>query len=137
MKLKLIRETYTKDSTIGKLYVDGVFTCYTLEDAVRDKKIKNVTAIPVGTYKVIIDFSNRFKQLMPLLLNVPNYAGVRIHPGNYSKDTEGCILVGTTKGVNMIGNSRAAYASLLVRIKKAIETAPISIEIVDTQAPIK
>lgn len=137
MILKLVREAYTKDSTIGKLYVDGVFTCYTLEDAVRDKKIKNVTAIPAGKYKVIIDFSNRFKQLMPLLLNVPNYQGVRIHPGNYSKDTEGCILVGSTKGINFIGNSRTAYTSLLVRMKKAIETKSISIEIVDTQASIK
>jgi hypothetical protein len=100
-----------------------------LEDAVRDVKIKNVTAIPKGTYEVAITFSNRFKQLMPLLLNVPNYEGVRIHWGNYSKDTEGCLLVGSTKAVNMVGNSRAQYAKLLAILSKAIKTEKINIEI--------
>lgn len=129
MKLKLVRETFTNDSTIGKLYINDVFHCYVLEDAVRDVKIKNVTAIPKGTYEVAITFSNRFKQLMPLLLNVPNYEGVRIHWGNYSTDTEGCLLVGSTKAVNMVGNSRTQYAKLLAILSKAIKTEKIHIEI--------
>ena len=133
MKIKLIRETYTKDSTIGKLYLNDVFFCYTLEDAVRDKKIKSVTAIDAGIYQVVIDFSNRFQQLMPLLLNVKNYAGVRIHWGNYSKDSDGCILVGTTKGVDFIGNSKKCYAVLLSKMKQAIQREKITIEIVDTK----
>lgn len=129
MKLKLVRETFTNDSTIGKLYINDAFHCYVLEDAVRDVKIKNVTAIPKGTYEVAITFSNRFKQLMPLLLNVPNYEGVRIHWGNYSTDTEGCLLVGSTKAVNMVGNSRTQYAKLLAILSKAIKTEKIHIEI--------
>lgn len=133
MKLKLIRETYSKDSTIGRLYIDEVFFCYTLEDAVREKKIKNTTAIPAGEYKVIIDFSNRFQQLMPLLLNVPNFLGVRMHWGNYSKDTEGCILVGNKKGVDFIGNSKQCYSVLIAKMKSAIHTEKISIEIIDTK----
>lgn len=133
MELKLIRETYTEDSTIGKLYVNDVFHCFTLEDKVRDVKIKNVTAIPAGRYKVVVDFSNRFKQLMPLLLNVPNYLGVRIHTGNYSKDTEGCILVGSTKAVNFIGNSKKAYAKLLSTITKALKTEQVFITIINTK----
>lgn len=133
MELKLIRETYSKDSTIGKLYINGVFHCYTLEDMVRDIKVQNLTAIPKGKYEVIINFSNRFKQLMPLLLKVPNYEGVRIHWGNYSKDTEGCILVGSTKGVDFIGNSKQQYAKLLSILKTAITKEKIFIEIVDSK----
>lgn len=133
MELKLIRETYTDDSTIGKLYVNDVFHCFTLEDKVRAEKIKSITAIPAGRYKVVVDFSNRFKQLMPLLLNVPNYLGVRIHWGNYSKDSDGCILVGSTKAVNFIGNSRTTYAKLLSTIQKALKTEQVFITIIDTK----
>jgi hypothetical protein len=133
MELKLIRETYSKDSTIGKLYINGVSHCFTLEDMVRPKKIKSITAIPSGKYEVVITYSNRFKVQMPLLLNVPNFEGVRIHSGNYSKDTDGCILVGSTKAVDFIGNSKAQYAKLLSILKKAISKEKIYIEIVDSK----
>lgn len=130
MKLKLIRDTFTDESTIGKLYINEVFHCFTLEDKVRDEKIKNITAIPYGTYEVIINYSNRFKEQMPLLLNVPNYDGVRIHYGNYAKDTEGCILVGSTKSVNMIGNSRTQFKKLIIELRKATKNEKIFIEII-------
>lgn len=130
MILQLKRKIFTDDSTIGELSIDGVFVCYTLEDKVRDKKIQNVTAIPYGRYEVIINFSNRFQQYMPLLLNVPNYEGVRIHSGNKSTDTEGCILVGSSKSLNFIGNSRATYRSLFARIKKVEKKEKIFINII-------
>lgn len=119
MELRVKRETFTDDSTIGRLYINGVFHCYTLEDKVRDVKIKNITAIPKGKYEVILNFSDRFQQVMPLLLKVSNYEGVRIHWGNYSKDTDGCILVGSSKAVNMIGNSVTQYKKLMIELKKA------------------
>ena len=130
MKLQLVRDTLTNESTIGKLYINDVFHCFTLEDKVRDEKIKNITAIPYGTYEVIINFSNRFKEQMPLLLNVPNYEGVRIHEGNYAKDTEGCVLVGSTKSVNMIGNSRVQFKKLMTELRKATKNEKIFIEII-------
>lgn len=130
MILQLKRKIFTDDSTIGELSIDGVFVCYTLEDKVRDKKIQNVTAIPYGRYEVIINFSNRFQQYMPLLLNVPNYAGVRIHSGNKSTHTEGCILVGSSKSLNFIGNSRATYRSLFARMKKVEKKEKIFINII-------
>ncbi len=129
MELKLIRETKTNDSTIGKLYINEIYHCYTLEDKEREVKVQNVTAIPKGRYEVIVNFSNRFQQQMPLLLNVPNFEGVRIHWGNYSKDTEGCILLGTTKAVNMIGNSRTAYAKFISIINKVGKKEKIFITI--------
>ena len=84
LNLEVVRFNFTPLSTIGKLYVNGVFECYTLEDCVRDKKIYGMTAIPTGTYKVILNLSNRFKRVLPLLIDVSNFEGVRIHPGNYA-----------------------------------------------------
>lgn len=129
MILELKRKIFTDDSTIGEISIDGVFTCYTLEDKVRDVKIQNVTAIPYGKYEVIINFSNRFQQYMPLLLKVPGFEGVRIHTGNKSADTEGCILVGSSKSLNFVGNSRVTYKSLFAKMKVASKTEKIFINI--------
>jgi hypothetical protein len=101
--------------------IDGIWECYTLEDVERPVKIKAETAIPKGTYKVIINQSNRFKRLMPLLLNVPNFEGVRIHAGNTNHDTEGCILVGQSRNKNYIGQSRKAYEKLFKKMQAAKE----------------
>ena len=101
LALTLIRKIKTDKSTIGELFINGEFQCYILEDTDRglyqdmplqellSKKIYGETAIPTGTYEVVISFSNRFKKYLPLLLNVPGYEGIRIHPGNYAKDTLG------------------------------------------------
>jgi len=121
MKIEIKRLYRTENSTIGELTIDGKFECYTLEDKERDVKIKSETAISKGTYKVIINRSNRFKKLLPLLLNVPNFEGVRIHPGNTNHDTEGCILIGTTKGKDFIGNSRIAFNRLFKKMQLAKE----------------
>lgn len=130
MKLELKRKIFTDDSTIGELSIDGVFVCYTLEDKVRDKKIYGITAINYGEYEVIISYSNRFKQFMPLLLKVPNFEGIRIHSGNKSADTEGCILVGSSKSLNFVGNSRVTYRSLFAKMKIAAKKEKIFINVI-------
>mgnify|MGYP000898351991 FL=1 len=117
MKLYLKRIHKTEHSTIGELYIDGKFQCYTLEDVEREVKIKNETAIPKGTYKIVITYSNRFKKQLPLLLNVPNFEGIRIHSGNTNHDTEGCILIGQTRSNDFIGSSRNAFNELFKKIK--------------------
>jgi hypothetical protein len=109
----------TENSTIGELLIDGIFECFTLEDKERPVKIKGETAIPKGTYKVIINESNRFKRLLPLLIDVPNFEGVRIHSGNSNHDTEGCILVGQTRNKNYIGQSRKAFDKLFKKMQSA------------------
>lgn len=119
MKLLLKRLHRTESSTIGELYVDGVFECYTLEDIEREVKIKSETAISKGTYKIIVTMSNRFKRLLPLLMNVPDFQGVRIHAGNTNHDTEGCILVGQTRSNDFIGKSRKAFDNLFKKMQKA------------------
>ena len=116
MKIVVVRDTFTENSTIGKMLIDGAFFCYTLEDTIRDTKIAGETAIPYGTYKVIVNMSNRFKRLMPLLLNVPNFEGVRIHNGNTKEHTHGCILVGATKSKDFIGDSKVTFNKLMIKL---------------------
>jgi hypothetical protein len=119
MHLTLIRSQYCPDCVIGSLAVDGRVKCFTLEDIERAEKIPGKTAIPRGLYKVALDYSVRFKRMMPHVLDVPGFEGIRIHPGNSSADTEGCILVGLTKANSSIGQSRIAFNRLYEVLEKA------------------
>jgi len=117
MKLELKRTIFTDRTTIGDLSIDGVFFCNTLEDKDRKleaggRKIPERTAIPRGEYEVDITFSNRFKKYLPELKNVPQFTGVRIHPGNTENDTEGCILPGDRVDDYSIMNSRVTFNDL-------------------------
>ena len=112
MILHLKRIFYGFNYTIGKLSIDGVYFCDTLEDLPRDVKIMNETCIPQGKYKVILNESNRFKRIMPLLLNVPNFEGIRIHSGNTAAHTSGCILVGKNTIKGQLTDSRETFNKL-------------------------
>lgn len=133
MKLILQRSTAGKGCTIGALMVDGLEGCFTCEDVVREIpgapvsswKVQGETAIPAGNYQVIITPSARFKRDLPLLVNVPGFAGVRIHPGNTAVDTEGCILVGTRVGVNSVLESRIAFNALFEKIQSALDAGEL------------
>ena len=138
IKLLLKRIARKSGYTIGKLFVDGEYFCDTLEDTDRldegmsldeIKKLKQPgqTAIPEGSYKVIMSVSPKFKRLLPRLQNVPGFEGVLIHRGNTAKDTAGCILVGENKKVGMVLNS-TYYEERLVELLKHDDN--ISIEIV-------
>lgn len=129
MNLTLKRTTRTGNSTIGELFVNGAFECYTLEDIEREQKVRGKTAIPRGNYEIVISFSNRFQKYLPLVLNVPNFAGVRIHPGNCPADTEGCILVGRTTGTDFIGESRKAFTALFTKMRAVEKQEKIYLEI--------
>lgn len=141
MKLLLKRQQCGKTSTLGQLYVNGAPECFILEDTDRqlelnpEAKIAGNTCIPRGTYRVIITFSNRFKKDLPLLVDVPGYAGVRIHPGNTDKDTEGCLLPGTSfaasDGGYVVNNSREAFRRLFLKLEEAFDkNEEITIDVV-------
>lgn len=119
MNLLLKRQIKTSDFTLGELFIDGEHFCYTVEDMERmpGEKIFGKTAIPKGTYKVIINHSNHFDKQMPLLLNVPDFEGVRIHSGNTAADTEGCILAGYKRTINGVAESRVCWNELMEKIK--------------------
>lgn len=134
MNITLIRKYKLPTYTIGKLYIDEEYFCDTLEDKDRgltddmtvseisNIKIKKETAIPTGTYKVTITYSNRFKKNMPLINDVKGFEGIRIHSGNTDKDTEGCILVGFNKVKGNVINSRDTYNKLFSILSKSNNT---------------
>lgn len=129
MELRLQREPSIEGCTIGRLYVDGMFECWTLEDVVRPVKIAGQTAIPAGHYTVTMTKSRRFQRVLPLVNAVPGFEGIRMHAGNTAADTEGCILVGRERnGAKALISSRAALESLLPRL---VAQSHITIDIID------
>jgi hypothetical protein len=120
MELLLKREPTIDNKTFGKLYIDGIFFCWTLEDTIRDTKVDKMTCIWPGRYKVIIDMSTRFKRFMLHVLAVMNFSGIRIHSGNTEQDTEGCILVGFSRVSTMIMSSRKALDELQPKVQAAL-----------------
>jgi len=137
LEVEIRREVYSGKSTIGRLFVNGEFECYTLEDRARaqGEKVAGSTCIPAGSYGVSINYSRRFRRLLPQLLEVPSFEGIRIHPGNTEADTEGCILVGQTQGEDFVGNSRVAFRKLFAKLQAAEAAgATIRLQVVDQRA---
>lgn len=131
MKLTLKRIARKPTYTIGKLFIDGKYFCDTLEDLdrgldqsmsladIRSVKVMHETAIPMGTYKVIVNMSPGKKRLLPRLQNVPGFTGILIHRGNTVEDSSGCILVGENKAVGKVLNSTPYELHLTELIQKA------------------
>ncbi len=137
-RILLQRQIFTEKSTIGKLYINGVYECWTLEDTVRlGPKVKGTTAIPYGEYSLTIDFSNRFKRMMPHILNVPNFEGIRIHWGNSDVDTEGCPLLGRQKAAipDKILQSVAAFDAFFPKLESLLKLGRVFIEIAKEGQP--
>lgn len=118
----LLRESFTSSYTLGQFYVNGEHFAYTCEDCDRTlehggEKIPGVTAIPRGRYRLTVSYSNRFKKIMPLIVGVPQFSGVRIHGGNTHENTEGCPLIGkerTDDGVRDCRDVNEALIRLIV-----------------------
>lgn len=133
MILKLVREVFTDVSTIGRLYANGVFLSYILEDKdrgldskmplaeIQKIKIPHSTCVPYGTYRIHITFSNRFQKPLPLVEQVPGFEGIRIHPGNTDVDTEGCLLPGNIRKINQVLESRLAFTKVFNIIKESLD----------------
>lgn len=132
MEIKIDRAWKRDGYTISRLYVnDELFGCNTLEDTdrglrqdmnlseIKSKKVYGETAIPCGRYECVYTYSNRFKKMLPLLLNVPGFEGIRIHSGNSAKDTLGCILVGKNDKKGLVSNSRFWTDKLIQTMKVA------------------
>jgi hypothetical protein len=136
MRLQLDRRAYEEGSTVGDLFIDGVWECASLEDQVREgPKVKGETAIPEGVYEIRLTHSPRFKRVLPLLVDVPGFDGIRIHPGNTAKDTEGCLLVGENvtyaMGLPFLTHSRRAFDRLYKKLCEAeLRREALTIEVI-------
>ncbi len=136
MELILERIAKRKTYTIGRLYIrrqvideylpgtEDLYFCDTLEPTWRDYangayKVKGRSAIPEGRYAVVISWSPKMQQWLPILLGVPKFEGIRIHAGNCSEDTEGCILVGRNREVGKVLDSRKWLYELKQEIVEA------------------
>ena len=150
MQLTLVRTDRWPNYTIGSLFINGEFFCYTLEDTdryltsdmsledIQSKKIYGKTAIPKGVYFIDMNtVSTKFKDRLwakpydgklPRLLNVPGYEGVLIHIGNTVEDTSGCILVGTEYSDGFLRNSVTAFTSLMSVLTNTKEPIIITIQ---------
>lgn len=129
MNILLKRRYLDSQYTIGSLFINGEYLCDTIEDVVRDlnrdgdledqdeDKVYGETAIPYGTYQVVLTMSPKFKRVLPLLLDVKHFTGIRIHRGNTAKDSHGCILPGENKVKGKVINS-TKYELELVRLMK-------------------
>lgn len=142
MEILLNRKRLEKGYSIGELTLPNGMSIHTLEDQDRGLKsfmpiseiirIKRpgITAIPTGRYEICLTFSNRFQRTLPLLLDVPGYAGIRIHPGNTAHDTEGCILLGKIVVEDHLLDSRAAMNDFMKWFNESIKKEKVFITIV-------
>jgi hypothetical protein len=133
MEILVKRRPSCNGATLSEVLVNGKHECFMCEDVVRPtgQKVFGETAIPAGTYQVANTFSPRFGKYLPLLLNVPGYAGVRIHPGNKAADTEGCLLPGLKLGADgkTVEQSVLAFNALFAKIKAAEKRERITLTI--------
>jgi hypothetical protein len=136
MNIELHRRFFKDTYTVGRLFIDGLYTCDTLEDKVRDLKdinhdgdfddlgegkVYGQTAIPCGKYKVGLYWWKKHQRFVPILKSVPGFTGILIHSGATPKDTEGCILVGQNKEKGRLVNSPYYATTITQKVKEAID----------------
>lgn len=120
MNLTVKRFLFENDTTLGMLLVNGVFEAWTTEDIPRAVKIKNETAIPLGTYRIELTDKNRWGKVMPHILNVPQFEGIYIHAGNTKEDTSGCLLIADTLvSPSRNAGSKIAFDRLMGKLRTA------------------
>ena len=133
MKIQVQRRFLGTEYTIGSLLIDGIKLCDTIEDTVREpgEKVPNRTAIPYGKYAVDLTMSPKFTRLLPLVKDVPNFVGIRIHRGNTAEDSSGCILPGENKVKGKVINSTEYEMKIVEKILIALRRGEeVELEIV-------
>lgn len=137
MKLTLVRRWFGPHKTISKLYINGLFRYFVLEDLVRpegETKVKGQTAIPYGKYPVSVSQSPRLGRVLPLIENVPNFSGIRIHAGIDEKWTEGCLLISRSMAKGKLVLDRQAEAEITAIIQNALDHGnPVTLKVINSQ----
>jgi hypothetical protein len=134
MILTLKRYRFTKNETIGKLYIDNTFLCDTIEPPLQPNQQHPKGCILEGYYEIKVTHSNKFNRPLPLLYRVPNFEGMRIHAGNNHNHTAGCILVGEIylRDIPTLAQSKKFEQLLVNNLIKAQQNEKIYIHIHST-----
>jgi len=144
--VRVQREPSERGWTPGALYINDCFVCWTLEDIVRETalglrtdrvawvqswKVPGATAIPAGRYDLALEWSPKFTRILPELKGVPGFSEIKIHAGNRAKDTEGCIIVGRTRGIDQLYDSAAMLDDVLLRMMNPMMAERMRIDILN------
>lgn len=141
MEIKIVRSEFESDRSLGKLYINDKFFCYTLEDTdrgltkdmkkedIRRIKVAKRTCVPYGRYRVILSYSTKLKRYLPLILDIPEYRGIRIHKGSDVQWSSGCPLVGTGRKGNKLTGINDAEKALIKLLDSVNHTQAIYITI--------
>jgi hypothetical protein len=134
MNITVTRYKHEKDFTLSKVFIDGQFEAYGLEDERRDVKVMHETRIPEGKYKIELrkegshheKYSKKFPAFHKGMLHVtkvPNFQFILIHIGNTDEDTSGCLLIGLNvdEAQGKLTNSTAAYERFYPKVLAALE----------------
>ncbi len=148
MKFTVSGQIFTPNSVVSELSIDGKHECYILEPTWRGNDNANhvefKTAISETAYKIIVDWSPRFNRMMPHIMALSDYqfgpimfnaAGVRLHWGNFPKDSEACLLCGTTEGADFVGHSVDEFTPLFNKIMQQLNTGSIDLEVIRNHEP--
>lgn len=140
-EIKITRYEFQDNRTFGYFEYNGI-KIHCLEDTdrglksdlplagIKELKVQNQTAIPYGRYEVGVSYSERFKKLMPIVMNVPGFSGIRVHSGNKETQTEGCPLIGLTRNPTMVLNSRDAFRPFFSWLLKTLKTEKVYLNVV-------
>lgn len=132
MEILLIRENFTDSYTEGRLFINGVYVCDTIEDCDRgltddmtedvilSRKVYGKTCIPYGRYKVIIDWSNKYGKMLIHILNVKGFDGIRVHSLNEASQSLGCIGPGIKTAPGWVSKSRDTYKKIHSKVDEAL-----------------
>lgn len=141
MEIKVIRKEFSDDRVVGELFLNDKFFGYTIEDTDRDlyetdsiSKLKKVkvakkTAIPYGRYRVILSYSTKLKRYLPLILDVPNWIGIRLHAGASPSYSSGCVCVGLERKGKDLYKIKAAEQALVKALDLVNKTEAMYITI--------
>ena len=140
MQIMLTRNWKKPDYTIGRIFINNAFFCNSMEDTdrglrqdmpldeIKRLKVYGKTAIPTGTYTIMMTYSPKYKKKMPQVMKVPGFEGIRIHPGNGPEDTLGCILPGDNKVKGRVINSTIRFNQFVSMLEGAGGVATIVIQ---------
>jgi hypothetical protein len=115
VKITVLRDIFTDQSVTSEVLLDGEQRWFGIEPPNRPQK---PCCIPSGNYKLILGDSVHFSMTVPMVQNIEGFTGIEIHPGNFPRDTHGCLCIGEGRGPDDVTQSRIAFDQLMAELLK-------------------